>query len=82
MNRFPQRHGAGESGKTALAESQVYLKDTDAPLPQSVNFGTRYAYFKTIAKGGKSLIKSCKDLHLSRVICYKTLRPELADDPV
>jgi serine/threonine-protein kinase len=82
MNRFPQRHGAGESGKTALAESQVYLKDTDAPLPQSVNFGTRYAYFKTIAKGGKSLIKSCKDLHLSRVVCYKTLRPELADDPV
>ena len=82
MNRFPQRHGAGESGKTALAETQVYLKDTDAPLPQSVNFGTRYAYFKTIAKGGKSLIKSCKDLHLSRVICYKTLRPELADDPV
>ena len=33
-------------------------------------------------RGGKSLIMSCKDLHLSRVVCYKTLRPELANDPI
>ena len=25
---------------------------------------------------------SCKDLHLSRVVYYKTLRPELANDPI
>jgi len=42
---------------------------------------TRYIYFKEIAQGGKCLIQSCKDLHLGRIICYKTLRPELADDP-
>ncbi len=58
----------------------VYLEETDHPLPQKVDVRTRYAYFKTIARGGKSIIQSCKDLHLSRVICYKTLRPELADN--
>ena len=25
---------------------------------------------------------SCKDLHLSRVVCYKTLRPELVNDAI
>lgn len=59
----------------------VYLEDTDTPLPSVVNPNTRYAYFKTIARGGKSLIKTCKDLHLSRVIVYKTLKPEFAEDP-
>lgn len=62
--------------------ASIYLEDTDRALPKRLNQNTRYAYFKTIAKGGKSLIKSCKDLHLSRVICYKTLRPEFADDPI
>lgn len=62
--------------------SDVFLEDTDKPLPEKIDQRTRYAYFTTIAKGGKSLIKSCKDLHLSRVICYKTLRPEFADDDV
>ena len=58
----------------------VYLEDTDTPLPPVVNPKTRYAYFQTIARGGKSLIKTCKDLHLSRVVVYKTLKPEFADD--
>ncbi len=60
----------------------VYLKDTDLDLPKhAVNNRPRYAFFKRIAKGGKCIIQSCKDLHLSRVVCYKSLRPELADDP-
>ena len=42
----------------------------------------RYAYFKTIAKGGKCIIQSCKDLHLSRTVCHKSLRKEIADDPI
>ncbi|MEM7027245.1 MAG: serine/threonine-protein kinase [Pseudomonadota bacterium] len=73
---------------TAFPESpsddyaMVYLESTDAPLPEKINPATRYAYFKTIAKGGKAIIKSCKDLHLSRVVCYKSLKPEFADDPV
>jgi len=59
----------------------LYLKDTDIPLPKHVvNNKTRYGYFKTIARGGKCIIKSCKDFHLSRVVAYKTLKPELADD--
>lgn len=62
--------------------SSVFLKETDKPLPEKINPHTRYAFFSTIAKGGKSLIKSCKDLHLSRFICYKTLRPEFAKDEV
>ena len=60
----------------------VYLKDTDLDLPSNaVNNGLRYGYFKTIAKGGKCIIQSCKDFHLSRVVAHKSLRPELADDP-
>ena len=62
--------------------AMVYIENTDAPLPEKINPSTRYAYFKTIAKGGKAIVKSCKDLHLSRVVCYKSLKPEFADDPI
>lgn len=62
--------------------SSVYLEDTDKALPEKININTRYAYFKTIAKGGKCLIQACKDLHLSRVVCHKSLLPEFADDPI
>ncbi len=61
---------------------QVYLEQTDKDFSDSLQSNFRYAYFKTIAKGGKSLIQSCKDMHLGRVICYKCLRPEVADDPI
>lgn len=63
-------------------DQRLYLEDTDKNLPEKLNPHTRYAFFSTIATGGKSLIKSCKDLHLGRAICYKTLRPEFADDPI
>lgn len=63
------------------AEPPLYAEEVDAPLPEKLNPNTRYAYFSTIAKGGKCLIKSCRDMHLRRTICYKTLRPELAKDP-
>ncbi len=62
--------------------ASIYLEDTDRALPQRIDVRTRYAYFKTIARGGKSIIQSCKDLHLGRVICYKTLLPEYANDPI
>jgi eukaryotic-like serine/threonine-protein kinase len=62
--------------------ASIYLEDTDHPLPKKIDPRLRYAFFSTITKGGKSLIKSCKDMHLSRFICYKTLRPEFKDDPV
>ena len=60
----------------------VYLEDTDKPLPKVLNPNTRYMFLSTIARGGKSLIKSCKDMHLSRVIAYKTLRAEFVDDEI
>ena len=60
----------------------VFRKDTDLELPAHVqNTDMRYTQFKTVAKGGKCLIQSCKDFHLSRTIAYKSLHPELADDP-
>jgi len=60
----------------------VYLKDTDLALPDHViNTDMRYTQFKTIARGGKCLIQSCKDYHLSRVVAYKILHKEIADDP-
>ena len=64
------------------ADSQLYAEEMDAPLPEKLNPNTRYAYFSTIAKGGKSLIQSCRDLHLQRTICYKCLRPEFVNDPI
>ena len=64
------------------AEPPLYAEEVDAPLPETLNPNTRYAYFSTIAKGGKCLIKSCRDMHLRRTICYKTLRPELVTDPI
>ena len=60
----------------------VYLKDTDLGLPEHVvNSDMRYTHFKMIARGGKCLIQSCKDFHLSRVVAYKSLHKEIADDP-
>ncbi|MEM1110724.1 MAG: serine/threonine-protein kinase [Pseudomonadota bacterium] len=64
------------------AETPLYAEEMDAPLPEKLNPHTRYAYFSTIDRGGKSLIKSCRDLHMRRTVCYKTLRPEFVDDPV
>lgn len=61
-------------------DTPVYLEDTDKTLPEKLNPQTRYAFFKTIARGGKSIIQSCKDLHLSRIVCYKELRKELLDN--
>jgi eukaryotic-like serine/threonine-protein kinase len=60
----------------------VYLENTDKELPIKLDQNMRYAYFKTIARGGKAIVQSCKDLHLSRTICYKKLRPEIANDPI
>ncbi|MBT8074297.1 MAG: serine/threonine protein kinase [Xanthomonadales bacterium] len=60
----------------------IYLEDTDRPLPEVLNPNTRYMFLSTVAKGGKSLIKSCKDMHLNRVVAYKALRPEFLDDEI
>jgi len=60
----------------------IYLEDTDKPLPEVLNPNTRYLFLGTIATGGKSIIRSCKDLHLSRVVAYKSLRPEFRNDPI
>jgi len=62
--------------------SDVFLEDTDKPLPEKINPNTRYLFLSTIAKGGKSLIKSVKDMHLNRVVAYKTLRSEFQDDEI
>jgi serine/threonine-protein kinase len=68
--------------QTAKEYAHVYLEDTDKPLPEQLNPNTRYMQLGTIAKGGKSLIISCKDMHLNRVVAYKTLRQEFVDDEI
>jgi len=60
----------------------IYLEDTDRPLPEIINQNTRYTHFKTIARGGKSIIQSCKDRFLTRTICFKKLKSEFADDAI
>ena len=62
--------------------SDVFLEDTDRPLPEVLNPNTRYMFLSTIAKGGKSMVNAVKDMHLSRVVVYKTLRPEFVDDEI
>lgn len=60
----------------------IKLDDTDLDLPDHVvNQNLRYTQFKTVAKGGKCLIQSCKDFHLSRIVAHKSLHKEIADDP-
>jgi len=59
----------------------VNIEDTDLGLPDHVvNNTMRYTHFKTIAKGGKCLIQSCKDFHLSRVVAHKSLLKDIAND--
>lgn len=60
----------------------VFLEDTDKPLPEKLNPNTRYLFLGEVAKGGKSLIKSVKDMHLNRVVAYKTLRAEFENDEI
>jgi len=60
----------------------VYLEDTDRPLPEALNPNTRYMFLSTLAKGGKSIIRTCRDMHLSRVVVYKSLRPEFVNDAI
>ena len=60
----------------------VYLEDTDRPLPEVLNPHTRYMFLSTLAKGGKSIISTVRDMHLSRVVVYKSLRPEFVNDPI
>ena len=60
----------------------VHIEAADLDLPHHVrNADLRYTHFKTIARGGKCLIQSCRDYHLSRVVAYKSLLKEIADDP-
>jgi len=60
----------------------VFQEDTDRPLPEVLNPNTRYVFLSTLAKGGKSIIRTCRDMHLSRVVVYKSLRSEFKDDPI
>ena len=60
----------------------VYLEETDKPLPERINPATRYMYVKTIAKGGKCVISSCRDVIFNRTICHKKLLPEFQADAI
>lgn len=60
----------------------LYIEQTDKDLAKHPNPNFRYTHFTTIAKGGKSLIQSCRDQHLGRLVCYKSLLPEFANDPI
>lgn len=60
----------------------IFLEDTDRPLPEVLNPNTRYMFLATIATGGKSLIRSVRDMHLSRVVAYKSLRSEFTGDTI
>ena len=71
-------------GRSTDDHQIIYREDADEALSSDAQLknNMRYLYFTKIAQGGKCFIQSCKDLHLGRVVCHKTLRPEFADDPV
>lgn len=71
---YPSNSGSDET---------IYRNTTDEPLSADAQLknNTRYLYFRKIAQGGKCNIQACRDLHLGRVVCHKTLRKEFADDP-
>lgn len=74
MNEYP---------KLKLPSIQKFaIESTDKELAKKPDPNFRYIHFKTVAKGGKSLIQSCKDMHLNRIICYKSLLPEFQDDEI
>ena len=62
--------------------ANVYLEDTDKPLPEKLNPNMRYLFLGTIATGGKSVIQSVRDMHLNRIVAYKSLRPEFINDEI
>lgn len=64
------------------APQLIRTSDLNEPLSSDAKIknNTRYIYFKEIAMGGKCVIQACKDLHLGRTVCYKTLRPEFTND--
>ena len=70
-------------GQSTDDQQIIYREDTDGTLSSDAQLknNMRYLYFTKIAQGGKCLIQSCKDLHLGRVVCHKTLHREFADDP-
>ncbi len=57
----------------------LYLEQTDKDLVKTLDPNLRYAYFKTIAKGGKSLIRSFKDMHLGSLVCYNLFLHAFSD---
>lgn len=71
-------------GISGNQQELIFREDTDGSLSSDAQLknNTRYLYFKRIAQGGKCIIQSCRDLHLGRIVCHKTLRREFADDPV
>lgn len=68
--------------QTGDAIKRITIEDTDRPLPEVLNPRTRYRIISTIAKGGKSLIQSCMDMHLGRTVAYKTLRKEFIGNEI
>ena len=44
--KFPQRSAlnGSDQGEDTTPYDVVYLKDTDTPLPETINYRTRYAY--------------------------------------
>ncbi len=73
MNRFHEQ---------ADTIDVLYLEDTDKPLSETLNPNTRYIHFKTIARGGKAILQSCRDLYLGRTICHKQLKQEFQNNEV
>lgn len=68
--------------QTSGDEEKIYRNDTDGSLSADAQLknNTRYLYFRKVAKGGKCLIQACRDTHLGRIVCHKTLLKEFSKD--
>ncbi len=62
-------------------QPMVFAVDIEAELPQRISNGfQKYADFKSLEKGGKSKLVSCKDTNLGRRVLLKMLHPDLAQN--
>ncbi len=64
--------------------TDLSLQSVDEELPAGARnrHKSRYAYFETVSNGARSIVQTCRDLHLGRTVCYKSLAPHLSTNPL
>ena len=61
----------------------IFVADIEGQPPERISNGyAKYTNFQPLTDGGKASLTVCKDTNLGRSVVLKSLRPEIAEDPV